>query len=235
MIYFKDHSSAIDASFCASGYANMIVSPPISTCAKSVVYISSNIQTQMGSKICTVMSRGSSSSCCFCMYRGNSKTKYNSLSVSKNCSSVICQSLSGNLGSSCLSKERRSPRFLSVKSLVNAGGRRHLKISLTGQGMSMGLLVPKQGKVPKVNVNAGPLSWSLGCASASLICGLSICFSSSKPIYAEAVSKEKDEEDEYDSSYVKFSHGKKVYTDYSIIGEQYSLSCLVFIVSFNDS
>ncbi|XP_015868751.1 OVARIAN TUMOR DOMAIN-containing deubiquitinating enzyme 4 isoform X2 [Ziziphus jujuba] len=200
------------------GYANMIACPPISTCAKSVVYIRSNIQTQMGSKICTVMSRGSSRSCCFCVYPRNSSTKYASLSLSKNCSSVIGQTFRGNFVSSCFSKERRSQQFLSVKSLVNAGGRRHLKISLTSQGMSMRFFVPKQGKVPKININAGPVSWSVGCSSAGLISGLSICCSSSNPLYAEAMLEAKDEEDDCDLSYVKFFNGKKVYTDYSIIG-----------------
>ncbi|KAF3442599.1 hypothetical protein FNV43_RR16515 [Rhamnella rubrinervis] len=206
--------------FCTPGYAIMIVCPTISTCAKSVVYFSSNIQTQMGSKICTVISRGPSSSCCFRVYPGNSKTKYASLSVSKNRSSVIGQTSRRKFVSSCFSEERSSSWFLSLKRLVNSGWpqRRQFKISMTGQGMSMRLLVPKQGKLPKVNFNAGPISWSLRCASAGLICGLSICYSCSKPIYAKAASNEKDEEDDCDSSYIKFSHGKKVYTDYSIIG-----------------
>lgn len=215
----------------------MIVCPPISTCPKSVIYFSSNIQTQMGSKICTVISRGPSSSFCFRVHPGNLKTKYACLSVSKNCSSVIGHTFQRNFVSTCFSKGRSCSGFLSVKRLVNSGGpqRRQLKISLIGQGMNMRLLRPNQGKLPKVSINAGPISWALGCASAGLICGLSICFSCSKPIYAEAASNGKDEEDDCDSSYTKFSHGKKVCTDYSIIGEQYSLPFVLLMLSFSDN
>lgn len=207
----------------------MICCPPISTCAKSIVYCSSNIQTQMGSKICTVISRRPSSSCCFRVQPGNSKTKYACLSVSQNCSSFIGQTFRRNYVRSCSSEEIRSSGFLSVKSLVNAGGpqRRQLKISLTGQGLNMRCFVPKQGKLPKVNFNAGPISWTLKCASACLVCGLSVCYSCPKPIYAEAALNEKDKEDGCDSSYIKFSNGKKVYTNYSITGEQYSIPCLL--------
>ncbi|KAM3690421.1 hypothetical protein ACJW31_09G120200 [Castanea mollissima] len=79
----------------------------------------------------------------------------------------------------------------------------------------MKLLVPKQGMLPKIKCNVGPVSWPQGCASAGLIFGLLVCCSSSEPTYAGAPHKEGHKEEE---SCVKLSHGKKVYTDYSITG-----------------
>ncbi|KAE9466023.1 hypothetical protein C3L33_02071, partial [Rhododendron williamsianum] len=48
----------------------------------------------------------------------------------------------------------------------------------------------------------------------SLIGGLLVCNSTSEPVHAEAAHSEENQEDPS----VTFSHGKKVYTDYSITG-----------------
>lgn len=93
--------------------------------------------------------------------------------------------------------------------------RRNLEISLAFQNLNMKLLVPKQGMLPKIKCNVGPVSWPQGCASVGLIFGLLVRCSSSETAHAEAAHKEEKKGEE---SYVKFSHGKKVYTDYSIIG-----------------
>ncbi|PON91650.1 OTU domain containing protein [Trema orientale] len=201
------------------GYENMIVCPPISTSAKNAVCLSGNIQSQMGSKLCSVISRRPASSCFFCSNPGNSKTKYTRLSVSENYPSNVSQTTHRSFVSSCFSKERGKLWSLTVKDLVNAGGpqRRHLKISLANHALS--LVVPKQRMLPKISCNGGP-SWRPGCASAGLICGLLVCYSSSGPVHvhAEAAQGGDDEEDDCDSSHMKLSRGRNIYTDYSVIG-----------------
>lgn len=49
------------------------------------------------------------------------------------------------------------------------------------------------------------------------------CYSTSEPVHAEAACEKEDNEENSDSSHVKLSHGKKVYTKYSVIGELRSL------------
>ena len=193
----------------------------MSSCVKGAVCLSGNIQTQMGSKLCSVISRRPSSSCCFCLNPGNSKKNYTQLSVFENCPSNVSQTTHRSFVSSCISKDRGKLWSLTVKDLLNAGApqRRHLKISLANHAMSMRLVVPKQGMLPKIDCSAGSLSWPRGCASAGLIFGLLVSYSGSEPIHAEGAQGDDDEEDDYGSSYVKLSRGKKVYTDYSVIGE----------------
>ncbi|KAM3738332.1 hypothetical protein ACB098_09G124200 [Castanea mollissima] len=197
------------------GYDNMSVCSPISTCAKNVVHLSAHFQSQMGSKICAAVSRGPSNLRCFYLYPWHSKTNYGSMSVSKILSTPSCadQMFHGSCFRSYFSNQRGN---LLVKCLSSKGPqRRHLEISLACQNLNMKLLVPKQGMLPKIKCNVGPVSWPQGCASAGLIFGLLVCCSSSEPTYAGAPHKEGHKEEE---SCVKLSHGKKVYTDYSITG-----------------
>ncbi|XP_024031187.1 OTU domain-containing protein At3g57810 [Morus notabilis] len=191
------------------GYDNMIVCPSIGACTKSIACLSGNIQTEMGSKLCSVVSRRPYSSCCFCLYPGNSKTKYAHLSVSKNHLSNSSPTFQKSFVSSCFSTEKGRLWSLALKDLVSAAEpqRRRLKISLANTAMSIRLLVPKQRMLVKIN-----------SGTAGLLGGLLICYSSSKPAHAEVARSDDDSEDDCDSSYVKFSHGKKVYTDYSITG-----------------
>ena len=204
----------------------MIVCSPISTCAKNVIHLSAHFQSQMGSKICAAVSRGPSSSCCLYLNPGHSKTNYGSMFVFKTLSSPSCTDLMlhGSCFRSCFSNQRGN---LRVKSQ-----RRNLEISLAFQNLNMKLLVPKQGMLPKIKCNVGPVSWPQGCASVGLIFGLLVRCSSSEPAHAEAAHKEEKKGEE---SYVKFSHGKKVYTDYSIIGDYHFLPSIytVFIHIFN--
>ena len=85
--------------------------------------------------------------------------------------------------------------------------------------MNMRVFVPKQRMFPKVDCNVGPISLPPGSASAGLIFGLLVCYSTFEHVHAEA-ARDDDEGDDCDPAYVKLSHGKKVYTDYSITGEQ---------------
>lgn len=202
----------------------MIVCPPINNPPKKAVCLSGCTQMQMGSKICSVVSRGASSSCCYGLQAGKSGTNFVSVSVSKSGPSNIGQTSHGSCFRSFFSKEIGNSRSLTV----NAGGshKRGLEISLSCRGMNTRLLVPRQGMLPKVKCNVGPVSWPQGCASAGLVFGLLVC-NCSGPAYAEAAHKDHKEDDD-DLPYVKFSHGKKVYTDYSIIGEHASfLACIM--------
>ncbi|XP_050381566.1 OVARIAN TUMOR DOMAIN-containing deubiquitinating enzyme 4-like [Argentina anserina] len=192
------------------GYVNTIVCAHINQASKNVVCMSGYIQMQMGSKICSVVSRGTSSSCC---YRpGRSVNKLSSFSLLKSRPFGIGQMPHGSCFRSCFSMDVGNSRSLTV----NARGtqKQCLDISLAYQGMKMRISTPRQGMFPKIKCNVGPVSWPHGCASAGLMFGLLIC-NSSEPLYAEAAYKNVDEEDDDDLSY---SHGKKVHTDYSIIG-----------------
>ncbi|XP_059463578.1 OVARIAN TUMOR DOMAIN-containing deubiquitinating enzyme 4-like isoform X2 [Corylus avellana] len=200
----------------------MIVCSPISTSAKNVVYLSARVPSEMGSNICAAVSRRPSGSCSFYLYPGHSKTSCGSSSVSRTVSSpsFTSQTFQGSCFRSCFSSQRGN---LQVKCVGSAKGpqRKHLDISLACQNLNMRLLVPKQGMLPRIKCNVGPVSWPQGCASAGLIFGLLVCYSSSEPAHAEAARPARvkgDKEDDCHLSHVKFSHGKKVYTNYSVIG-----------------
>lgn len=204
-----------------AGYANMIFSTSISACAKNVVKLSGRFQGQMGGNICRVTSRGPSSSCCFHLCSGLSKKNYAGVSRTISCSSLNgLQSFQAPSFGPGLTKSRCSLRSLTIRSFIGSRGseKRHLEISLACQSMKMRLLVPNQGVLPKLKLNAGPIDWPKGCSSIGLICGLLVCYSSSKPVHAEAANEKEDEEEDCDLSNVKYSHGKKVYADYSVIG-----------------
>ena len=102
--------------------------------------------------------------------------------------------------------------------------------------MNVRLLVPKQGVLPKIKCNVGSVSWPQGCASAGLMFALLVCYSSSEPVHAESAQKKEDKKGECYTN----SHGKKVYTDYSITGEKYIAGLYIpwlsdsvsFIISF---
>ncbi|KAJ0042593.1 hypothetical protein Pint_17992 [Pistacia integerrima] len=200
----------------------MVVSAWTSTCTKNVVHLSGRIQGQMGGYICGVTSQGPSSSYCFQLCSGNSRKDYPGLSISRtiSCSSTGgLQKFQANCFVPAFAKPRCNLRSLTIKRFISARGfqKRHLEISLVCQSINMRLLVPKQGVIHKIKCNAGPINWPQGCASVGLIFGLLVCYSSSKPVHAEAADEKENNED-CNLSYVKCSHGKKVYTDYSVIG-----------------
>jgi hypothetical protein len=85
--------------------------------------------------------------------------------------------------------------------------------------MNLRFSVSKQGVLSKINDNTGSISWSQGYPTTGIIFGLLVCYSSSEPTHAEAATHKNEEEDNCNLSDIKFSHGKEVYRDYSIIGE----------------
>lgn len=211
----------------------MVVSSWTRTCTNNVVHLSGRIQGQMGAYICGVTSGGPSSSYCFQLCSGKSKRDYPGLSVTR---TISCSS-TGNLQTfqeNCLvppfSKPRCNLRSLTIKCFISARGfqKRQLELSLACQSINIRLWVPKQGVIHKIKCNAGPINWPQVCASVGLIFGLLVCYSSSKPVHAEAADEKENNEDR-NLSYVKCSHGKKVYTDYSVIGEQLA-TCFQFFM-----
>ncbi|OVA07864.1 Ovarian tumor [Macleaya cordata] len=71
--------------------------------------------------------------------------------------------------------------------------------------------------VTKIRGNVGTASWLQGGGSGGVISGLWVCFSNLRPLYAEATEEENNEEDDCGLSLNSYSHGKIVYTDYSVI------------------
>ncbi|CAI9779452.1 unnamed protein product [Fraxinus pennsylvanica] len=91
--------------------------------------------------------------------------------------------------------------------------------SLRGdENMNFRLLVPTQTKIPEIKCNIGRVSWQQRRASAGLFIGLLVCFSTSGAANAEAPELKDNKEGDCDASAAHYSHGKKVYTDYSVIG-----------------
>ncbi|XP_038903221.1 OVARIAN TUMOR DOMAIN-containing deubiquitinating enzyme 4 isoform X2 [Benincasa hispida] len=138
----------------------------ISVSTRNAVPLNFRVCTQMGSNICTVLSRGTSTSCCS---YGISRPKYADQSVTtiSSCSPKSSQRFQGRCLISCFSRRSIDFRALTVKDLISDGGScgRELEISL-----------------------------------------------------ALKAYEEDDAEENSGSSHVKFSHGKKVYTNYSVIG-----------------
>lgn len=196
----------------------MIVCFPASQSSINAVVLKGRTQLLMSSSIHGLWSRGISTSSSSNLFSWKSEINNVGLSycTKLSCSTIMGQTIRGGFLGSCCSKQRGNAKFFS--SVVPR--KRYHEISLACQSMNMRLLVPKQKMLRKVKCTLGPVSWPRGCASVGLIFGLLVCNSSSEPAHAETHSKNdnrKDDCNEYESN-VKFSHGKKVYTDYSVIG-----------------
>ncbi|XP_061348325.1 OVARIAN TUMOR DOMAIN-containing deubiquitinating enzyme 4-like isoform X2 [Gastrolobium bilobum] len=189
-------------------------------CQSSInaVVLKGRTQLLMSSNIYGPWSRGISSSCSSSLCPSHSKINHVGVSIctKSSCSTIMGQTMRRACLGSCCSKQRGNIQFFS--SVVRH--KRHHEISLACQSMKMRLLVPKQKILSKVKCNVGPIIWPRGCASVGLIFGLLVCNLSSEPAHADAYSENENRKDDcnkYESN-VKFSHGKKVYTDYSVIG-----------------
>lgn len=193
----------------------------ISVCTRNAVPLNVRVCTHMGSNICTVLSRRTSTSCCS---YGISRPKYADQSVTtiSSCSPNTSHRFQGGCLSSCFSRRSIDFQALTVKNLITAGGShgRELEISLACKGMNVKLSIPNDGMFSKIKYS---MRWPERWASAGLVFGWVVCYSTSEPVHAEAAYEKEDNEENSDSSHVKLSHGKKVYTDYSVIGELRSL------------
>ncbi|XP_020971649.1 OTU domain-containing protein At3g57810 isoform X3 [Arachis ipaensis] len=190
----------------------MSVCFPFSQSSISAVVVKGRTHLLMSSNICGLWSQGKSS-----LYSSSlcpSQSQKNHVGLSCCARSSMGQTIRGYLGS-CCSKQRGN---LQICSSI-APRKRHHEISLACQSLNMRLLVPNQKKLPKVKCNVGPVSWPRGCASVGLILGLLVCNLSSEPVYADTDPENGKRNDQnVCKSNVAISHGKKVYTDYSVIG-----------------
>ncbi|XVF75848.1 hypothetical protein PTKIN_Ptkin13bG0219900 [Pterospermum kingtungense] len=198
----------------------MMVCSPISTCAENVVHL----RSWVSGSICSVISRGPSGSYCYCLFSGP-KTKYNNLAAVSNTISGSPAIGFHELQAGCFHSSRRSGTFqsLTVKESISDKGKqkRQFEVSCAGQSMKLRLSLPKQGTLQKFKCIGGPIFWPPGCVYNGLAFGLLICYPSSEPAHAEAAGGKEGQEDECESF-----HGKRVYTDYSVIGIRGDGRCL---------
>lgn len=188
----------------------MMTFSSINSCSKSVFRVTKLV---MGSNVCTVKPSGT----CLQFYCGKPRTMY--LNSKASClSSSEPKSCQGYCSISGLVKKGRISRSITINGLV--GGttephKRKLTVSLASKMASLKLLLPTQAKQTKIECNLETSRMSRPSASTGLMLGLLVCYSTTEPVHAEAANEGND----CDSPYVKLSHGKKVYTDYSITGE----------------
>lgn len=189
----------------------MISCALIRTCVRNFVRLGGSNRQQMSNQICGVVSRPPSSACFCSLSLRCFKSKYIGTSV-VNTKSSLSFSRPG---------QRSYWHSLTVKNAINSRHSRKtcFDISLGSQSMNAKLLVPKQkqGLIPRMKCNVRPVSWLQGCASAGLMFGSLVCYSTSEPVHAEAPLA-KHKVNDCSSSTVSFSHGKQVHTDYSVIG-----------------
>ncbi|CAK9159315.1 unnamed protein product [Ilex paraguariensis] len=189
----------------------------MSLCVQNVVCLRRVVQRQMSNQICFISQ--TPSSFCFHISSGHSESKYASISVSKTnprSSLVRFQAFQGSSLGSIILKQSSNWHSLTVKSIVNSvpSQKTCLSISVGCQNMNVRLWVPRHTITLKLDHNMGPVLWLKGFSSAGLVFGLFVCNSNSEPVHAEAPGAK----DDPDSSAANFSHGKKVYTNYSVIG-----------------
>lgn len=186
----------------SQGYANIMFCSRFSTYVKNVVRPRGCAQRQMSNHISGIVSQAPTRSCCLSI-TGSPESR-------------------GSCFRSFSLKQRSNCHSLTIESGVRSTHPQDLCFEFSSgcQNMKFKVSVPNQGFIPKVKCSVGPLSWPRGCASTGLICGLLVCYSTSEPVHAECADSEDNKEDPS----VTFSHGKKVYTDYSITGEQYFIT-----------
>ncbi|PNY03022.1 OTU domain-containing protein at3g57810-like protein [Trifolium pratense] len=194
----------------------MSVCFPVGQSSINAVVLKGRTRLLMSSNICSLQTRGTSCSFSSSFYPGKSETNYVGLSVCRKPSSstIMGQTIKGGYLGSCCSKQRGNAQVFS--SVVSR--KSHSEISFACQSMSMRLLVPKHKMLSKVKCNVRRITWPRSCASVGLIFGLLVCNLSSEPAHAETDKGNENKNDACDESNVKVSHGKKVYTNYSVIG-----------------
>lgn len=200
----------------------MTICSSFGTCTKNVTFLIRSARKQMSSHVCDVISQPSFSSCFFCASCKHPKLQYTTIYSSKanSCSSAIdFQALQGCCFGSNISTHKNNCHSLTL-SIVNPRCYRKTRvdISIGDENMNLRLLVPMQTKIPEIKCNIGSASWQQRRASAGLFIGLLVCFSTSGAANAEAPESKENKEGDCDASVAHYSHGKKVYTDYSVIG-----------------
>lgn len=174
-------------------------------CVKNAVSLSGFALRQMTGSLCSLVLFGPR---CLCTYSGNFKPKRSALSVSKLalCYSSVTPQITR---SSCY---RSNSSCLTVRTRVFPRGSGKKQVEGASVCRKMSLRVSRN-----ITFGTGAQAFSsLGFVCAGLVGGMLVLLSNSNPVHAEASREDKSVND---SSEVKGSRGKKVYTDYSVIGE----------------
>ncbi|KAG7561255.1 OTU domain [Arabidopsis thaliana x Arabidopsis arenosa] len=167
----------------------MICYSPITTCSRNAI----NIKRHLSTHLYGVVTQGSYKFSCHSLLSGLSRRHYTGFRVSVS-----------NRRSSWHDK-----RLLINQSTV--GPKEKLEVSFLSPDAKM--------KCSKIESNMRNLYWYSRFAYTGVIVSLLVCYSStSQSAYADA-SRDKDANNVHNhSSHDKFHNGKRVYTDYSIIG-----------------
>ena len=88
--------------------------------------------------------------------------------------------------------------------------------------------------LPMSKCNVETITWPCGFVSTGLIFMLLLCNLSCAPAPAKADAKNENKKDDGDGPSVKFSNGKKIYTDYSVIGKLHILTNVNLLYSHTD-
>ncbi|CAH2063766.1 unnamed protein product [Thlaspi arvense] len=173
---------------------------PITTCSRNAIYI----KKQLGTHLSGVVAQGSYSFRCYSLFSGISKRDHTGFNVS------VSNRPSG------WSDKRLCGSVLINRSTVGGGPPKgKLEVSFLSPDAKM--------KCDEIKANMRSLYWYSRFAYTGVIVSLLVCYSStSQSAYAEA-SRDKDDDNSNNKVYSKscdgkFHNGKRVYTDYSIIG-----------------
>lgn len=216
----------------SEGPRMMIVCPPIKTCTKNVLPVSGHFQKKMRRHVHNLGSPIVSSSCCFVLKQGISRIRYSRISVFRksswfsDCSYRAFRWFQYKSG---VSSKKVSYPLLTVKSSANARGSQETSIGFSSwpQDATVKNLVLKRRLLSDLKLSVGPFSWSKGYGAVGLISGLLACYSTSNSAHAEASEGTGDNKECANSSADHISHGKKVHTDYSVIGKRVN-ACTLF-------
>ncbi|KAL3533868.1 hypothetical protein ACH5RR_007389 [Cinchona calisaya] len=185
----------------ACGHVNSTVCSPITVCVKNVVLPSGCVQRRMSNRIFSVILRAPSSSC---FLRVSDKCPELKLAItaprtSSSSSFIRFQASQGCCFGSTISKKLSTRHSLTVRSTHNYRFSTNtcLDFSFRSQKLNMRVLAPRQTII----------QWSRRLASPGIFIGL-VCCSSGEPVHADAPEAKE----------VSCSHGKNVYTDYSVTG-----------------
>lgn len=201
----------------------MITFSSVVTRVKHVSLLSGCAQRQMASWISSFTPRAPSQTSCLSFSTEHLKLKYSDISVLKTnkCLSAIgIQMINARFFRPSISKQRNNFYTSSIRSIISSRFRLKtcLRKSLGSEHTALRHIVPRQGMSPNITCSARSSTWLQGCVPG-LIFGLLLYYSTSEPVHAEVLHAKKNQDQDCDSSSVSHSHGKQVYTDYSIIGE----------------
>ncbi|KAI7733830.1 hypothetical protein M8C21_011701, partial [Ambrosia artemisiifolia] len=127
----------------------------------------------------------------------------------------FCSSKPNDVAKTNIISQRSNWRSLTIKSAMRLQKAPRSGLSVGSRNMNLRFLFPKEGIISRMKWSLVPGSWMQGCSSTGVVVGLSICNSSSEHVHVEAKENKKDD---CGSSTTIYSHGKQVYTDYSVIG-----------------